>query len=106
LSWFWVGRKWGRERRNEISSDRATLCDQSAQGGDKIVLFSFASGYLVAMRDPRLIRTREDLLRLIADAVRLQITYLPPQQAHAVADTVLRAFKAAGLSIRRRGVRQ
>jgi len=48
------------------------------------------------------IRTRDDLLLLIADAVRLQLTYLPRDQAMAVADTVLRSFKAAGLSVRRR----
>lgn len=49
------------------------------------------------------IRTRDDLLLLIADAVRLQLTYLDRGQAMAVADTVLRSFKAAGLSVRRRG---
>ena len=49
------------------------------------------------------IRTRDDLLLLIADAVRLQLTYLPREQALAIADTVLRSFKAAGLSVRRRG---
>lgn len=50
----------------------------------------------------RPIRTREDLLELIADSVRLQMTYLGQKEARAVADTVLRSFKAAGLSIRRR----
>jgi hypothetical protein len=65
------------------------------------VLFSFLLRYLTPMRDRPPIRTREDLLRLIAEAIRLQITYLPKQEAVAVADTVLRAFKAAGLSIRR-----
>jgi len=48
------------------------------------------------------IRTRDDLLLLIADAVRLQLTYLPREQALAIADTVLRSFKAADLSVRRR----
>jgi hypothetical protein len=66
-------------------------------------VFRFCSycANLAPMRDREPIRTREDLLRLIADAIRLQLTYLPQQQAIAVADTVLRAFKAAGLSIRR-----
>ena len=73
---------------------------------DKNVPFSFASRYRTSMRNREPIRTRDDLLQLIADAIRLQITYLPQQQALAVADTVLRAFKAAGLTIRRRGVRQ
>ena len=54
------------------------------------------------MRDRHPIRAREDLLRLIAQGVRLQITYLGQKEALAVADTVLRAFKAAGLSIKRR----
>ena len=49
------------------------------------------------------IRTRDDLLLLIADAVRLQLTYLERGQAMAVADTVLRSFKMARLSVRRRG---
>ena len=62
----------------------------------------FSPRYLAPMRDQRPIRTREDLLRLIADAVRLLMTYLDQKEAVAVADTVLRAFKAAGLSIRRR----
>ena len=56
------------------------------------------------MRDqrPPPIRDREGLLRLIANAVRLQLTYLSREQATAVADTLLRSFKTAGLSIRRR----
>ncbi len=53
-----------------------------------------------------LIETRDDLLNLIADAIRLQLTYLSKENALAVADTILRAFKVAGLSIRRsRGAR-
>jgi hypothetical protein len=48
------------------------------------------------------IRTRDNLLELIAHALRLQLTYLPKHQALAVADTILRTFKAARLSIRRR----
>jgi hypothetical protein len=48
------------------------------------------------------IRTRDDLLLLIADAVRLQLTYLERGQALAVADAVLRSFKLAGLSVRRK----
>lgn len=58
------------------------------------------------MREQRPIRTREDLLRLIAQAVRLQMTYLSQKEALAAADTVLRSFKAAGLSIRRGKERQ
>lgn len=68
----------------------------------KFVPFMFASRYLASMRDRQPIRTREDLLRLIAQAVQLQMTYLGQKEALAVADTVLRSFKAAGLSIRRR----
>jgi len=48
------------------------------------------------------VRTRDDLLRLIADAIRLQLSYLPKEQATAIADTILRSFKMAGLSIRAR----
>ena len=47
------------------------------------------------------IKTRDDLLNLIADAIRLQLTYLSKEGALAVGDTILRAFKVAGLSIRR-----
>mgnify|MGYP001769769931 CR=1 FL=1 len=47
------------------------------------------------------IQTRDDLLKLIADAIRLQLTYLSKENAMAVADTILQAFKVAGLSIRR-----
>ena len=55
------------------------------------------------MRDDRfLIRTRNDLLELIAHALRLQLTYLSTDQALAVADTILRTLKAARLSIQRR----
>ena len=55
------------------------------------------------MRDDRpLIRTRNDLLELVAHALRLQLSYLSKDQALAVADTILRTFKAARLSIRRR----
>jgi hypothetical protein len=47
-------------------------------------------------RDDRaLIRTRDDLLELIAHALRLQLSYLSKDQALAVADTILRTFKAA-----------
>jgi hypothetical protein len=52
--------------------------------------------------DRPLIRTRDDLLELIAHALRLQLTYLPKDQALTVADTILRTLKAARLSIRRR----
>ena len=48
------------------------------------------------MRDDRpLIRTRDDLLELIAHALRLQLSYLSKDQALAVADTILRTLKAA-----------
>ena len=46
------------------------------------------------------VRTRDDLVRLIAEAICLQLTYLSKENARAVADTILRAFKMAGLSIR------
>ena len=49
------------------------------------------------------IKTRDDLLNLIAGAIRLQLTYLSKEGALAVADTILRAFKVAGLSMRRSG---
>jgi hypothetical protein len=48
----------------------------------------------------RPIRTRDDLVELIADAVRLQLTWLSKENAVAVADTILRSFKVAGLAIR------
>jgi hypothetical protein len=51
-------------------------------------------------RRPPLIRTRDDLLELIAHALRLQLTYLSKDHALAVADTILRTLKAARLSIR------
>jgi len=47
------------------------------------------------------IKTRDDLLNLIAGAIRRQLTYLSKGAALAVADTILRAFKVAGLSIRK-----
>jgi hypothetical protein len=51
------------------------------------------------VRDDRpLIRTRDDLLELIAHALRLQLSYLSKDQALAVADTILRTLKAARLS--------
>ncbi len=55
-------------------------------------------------REPRRppVRTRDDLIKLIADAIRLQLTYLSNENAMAVADTILRTFKMAGLSIRSR----
>ena len=40
-----------------------------------------------------LIRTRDDLLELIAHILRLQLSYLSKDQALAVADTILRTFK-------------
>jgi hypothetical protein len=55
-------------------------------------------------REPQcpLVKTRDDLMKLIADAIRLQLTYLSKEHATAVADTILRTFKMAGLSIRAR----
>jgi hypothetical protein len=54
------------------------------------------------VRDDRpLIRTREDLMELTAHVLRLQLRCLSKDQALAVVDTILRTFKAAGLSIRR-----
>jgi hypothetical protein len=48
------------------------------------------------VRDDRpLIQTRDDLLELIAHALRLQLSYLSKDQALAVADTILRTLKAA-----------
>ena len=55
------------------------------------------------MRDQPVIRTRQDLYRLIADAVRLHFRHVSQGEAVDAADTVLRALKAAGLSIRRKG---
>ena len=56
--------------------------------------------YLVLGRSPGraspLIRTRDDLLELIAHVLRLQLGYLSNDQALAVADTILRTFKAGG----------
>ena len=43
--------------------------------------------------------TREDLLRLIARALRRSVTFISEGQAAAAADTVLRDLKAAGLRI-------
>ena len=48
------------------------------------------------------VKTRDDLVKLMADAIRLQLTYLSNENAQAVADTILRTFKMAGLSIRSR----
>ena len=49
------------------------------------------------MRDDRpLIRTRDDLLELIAHALHLQLSYLSKDQALAVADTILRTLKPRG----------
>lgn len=66
----------------------------------------FSSCYDSCMRNPHLgpptIKNRDDLIRLIAQAVRLQLGYLDEKKALAVADTILRSFKAAGLAIRKR----
>jgi len=45
------------------------------------------------------IKTRADLLALVAWAVRRQLPYLDDHQAKAVAGTVLRSMKGAGLRI-------
>jgi hypothetical protein len=50
------------------------------------------SGYTGAM-------TREELLRLIARAIRRGLTFASESQALAIADTVLRDLKAAGIRI-------
>ncbi len=66
----------------------------------------FPARYPARMRRPwepiRPVRTREDLVELIAESVRLNLRYLSSKEAQAVADTVLRSFKAAGLRIRQR----
>jgi hypothetical protein len=41
-----------------------------------------------------LIRTRDDLLELIAHVLYLQLSYLSKDQALAMADTILRTLKA------------
>jgi hypothetical protein len=52
------------------------------------------------VRDDRpLIRTGDDLLELIAHILRLQLSYSSKDQALAVADTILRTFKAARLNL-------
>jgi len=43
--------------------------------------------------------TREELLRLIARAIRRGLTFASESQASAIADTVLRDLKAAGIRI-------
>jgi hypothetical protein len=46
------------------------------------------------VRDDRpLIRTRDDLLELIAHVLRLQLSYLSKDQSVAVADTILRTSR-------------
>ena len=75
----------------------------SHPGMKDFVLLLFYTRYCAWVRDDRpLIRTRDDLLEVIAHALRLQLTYLSKDQALAVADTILRTLKAARLSIRRR----
>jgi hypothetical protein len=43
--------------------------------------------------------TREELLRLIARAIRRGLTFASESHALAIADTVLRDLKAAGIRI-------
>ncbi len=50
----------------------------------------------------RLIRDRNDLVELIADAVQLYLHQLSDADAKAVAECVLQVFKMEGLSIRKR----
>lgn len=50
----------------------------------------------------RPIRDRQDLIALIAEAVRLRFPRLDDDDARAVAECVLQAFKMEGLSIRKR----
>ena len=70
----------------------------------------FDTGYtaLQPEREPQRprVRTRDDLVKLMADVNRLQLTYLSNENAQAVADTILRTFKMAGLSIRSRRNRE
>ena len=46
------------------------------------------------------IRTRDDLMALIATGVRAHLRYLGDGEARAIADTVLRTMRQAGLRIR------
>ena len=46
------------------------------------------------------IRTREDLMALIATGIRAHLRYVADDEAMAVADTVLRTMRQAGLRIR------
>jgi hypothetical protein len=66
----------------------------------------FCVCYHHRMRRPwepnRLIRDRNDLVELIADAVQLYLHQLSDPDAKAVAECVLQAFKMEGLSIRKR----
>lgn len=61
---------------------------------------------LPLMRRPwephRPIRDRQDLIALIAEAVRLHLPRLSETDAQAVAECVLQTFKMEGLAIRRR----
>jgi hypothetical protein len=70
------------------------------------VPFLFSLCYPPGMRRPwepkRLIRDRNDLVELIADAVQLYLHQLSDPDAKAVAECVLQVFKMEGLSIRRR----
>ena len=50
----------------------------------------------------RPIRTRDDLIELIMDAVRLHLRELNEDDARAVAESVLQAFKMEHLAIRQR----
>jgi hypothetical protein len=76
-------------------------------GADQRSLYVPPCGSLEVMSDdPSMTpRTRDELLGLIAAAIRLQLTYLPLDKAEAIADTVLRTMKQAGLSIRRQRTR-
>ena len=51
-------------------------------------------------RRPRIEKLSQIRTELIAQVLRLQLIYLSKDQALAVADTILRTFKAARLSIR------
>ena len=45
---------------------------------------------------------RADLMKLIVHALRTSLTWLDDNTARAVADHILREFRAAGLAIKRK----
>jgi hypothetical protein len=86
-----------------VKSDAGTLLLGEVYRVPKTLLLRLSLEVVCWVRDDGpLIRTRDDLLELIAHVLRLQLSYLSKDQALAVADTILRTFKAAQLSIRQR----